>query len=387
MTAAMLSALLLSRSFGGGALPGCGENQGCDSVLSSRYGQVLNIPVAALAVALYGSIAIALVTARLDGSSPSRRRWGVLLACGGAAAGAGAWFFAVQALLLKQWCVYCTLTHTLGLILLIMLWIIARVVMSKSAAIGWTAVGFVMASVLALAQTFGPDPVALQRIERAGVATNVDTGPGSDRVMSVLADRVRFKPHQLPTLGDPDAPVVMLYLFDYTCDYCRAMHAQIDELRTAYGNQLCIVMLPVPLDSQCNRLVKVTQARHQGACDYAKLALSVWRTSPQEFEAFDKFLSTGAMPPSLDAARDKAKSLLGANYDAAITDGWPTTQIQHNIALHIRTGAGVIPRLMTGSIIISSKPASATTLMKLLEEQTPLRRACPQHAPAGPSAD
>jgi uncharacterized membrane protein len=376
MAAAMLSAMLLSRSLGGGALPGCGENDGCDSVLSSRYGQVLNIPVAALAVALYGSIAIAIVTASVDATSPSRRRWGLMLAGGGAAGGAAIWFFAVQGLLLKQWCVYCTITHTLGLLLLVMLWIIARGVMSRSAASAWTVAGLVMASALALTQTFGPDPVV--PVERAGVTANIDTGPGSDRVMSVLADRVRFKPHQLPALGDPDAPVVMLYLYDYTCDYCRAMHAQLDELRATYGKQLCIIMVPVPLDSQCNRLVKVTQARHQGACEYAKLAMSVWRAAPEHFEAFDKFLFTGAMPPPLDSAREKAKTLLGSRYKAAMADAWIAEQLQHNITLHTRTGAGVIPRLITGSIIISSKPASAATLMKLLQEQTPLRRACTQ---------
>lgn len=378
--ATLLSVGLLSQSLWGSTLPGCdaggGSASSCDQVLSSRYSEVFHVPVSLLAVLLYGAVFFVIDGLELrprDNPSAPRWAWPMLVFAGASAMGAALWFVFVQAVLVKAFCVYCSATHALGATLALLLITAAWSRMSRRLWITCLLLGLLGTATLALAQHLGPAPRTM-RVQQLGGVPDIDTGPGPDRTISILAGRVRLKPHDYPTLGSPDAPHIVVYLYDYTCKHCREMSRVLRETQQRYGDQLAIVLLPVPLDSACNPRITSTKTVHAGACELAKLTMGLWRIEPETLPAVHERLMRDPMAPTPEAAVNQLRkivrpeSLVAARYDP-----WPAEQIARNVRLLELTGSGAIPRLIMGSIVISSRPTTAQELFDLLEKETSLR--------------
>ncbi len=195
------------------------------------------------------------------------------------------------------------------------------------------------------------------------------TPPRPHREIPLLRGATSLDVYQYPIVGSPQSPYVLVKLFDYTCSYCRALHRDLEQARQHYGDQLAIVLLPVPMNPRCNPFVKVEQASHQKACEYAHLALAVWRAKPTAFETFHRWLMESVEVPSLEAARNQAAELLGANsMDQALLDPELDRQLEENCRLYALAGKGTIPKLIYNKKVISGRPASARQLFGLLEK-------------------
>jgi hypothetical protein len=68
------------------------------------------------------------------------------------------------------------------------------------------------------------------------------------------------------------------------------MHAHIREAMQRYGDQVAVVILPVPLELECNKMVAATDPAHRGACKIARTALAVGEVAPSKFIDFHNFL-------------------------------------------------------------------------------------------------
>ena len=135
------------------------------------------------------------------------------------------------------------------------------------------------------------------------VAPPVDNGAKHRTISVSLAQGpVALDVYDHPLLGSPTAPHVAIQLFDYTCPQCRQVHQHFEQVRARYGNQLAILVLPVPLASQCNRHIPQTHSSHAYDCRYARLALAVWRLRPADFEPYHRWLMEGQQVPPFDAA-------------------------------------------------------------------------------------
>jgi hypothetical protein len=187
---------------------------------------------------------------------------------------------------------------------------------------------------------------------------------------------------EVPLLGSPDAPHTVVSLFDYTCQHCRTLHHDLVEVLATFSNELAVVCLPVPLNSGCNPVVRRNHPDTVHACEYAQLALAVWRTNRAQFRAFDAWLFEGAVPPSVAAARERAEGLVGLEaLPLALADPWIGDQIRRNGALYKRnyetTGSGRLPQLMFGSQISEGGMRGVEDLYALLESQLALKRSPP----------
>ncbi len=120
-----------------------------------------------------------------------------------------------------------------------------------------------------------------------------------------------------PVIGNPYAPRRFVEMMDYTCPHCRKLHPFIKTAVERYGDQLGFVIYHVPLSRKCNQLVKVDQASHQNACDYARLAYGVWKLAPEKFAEYHEWLLEGKRVPAIYAAKKKAMDLVG---DAILLD-------------------------------------------------------------------
>lgn len=386
LTAFGLSCYLTYSAWTDAAVPGCGPGSGCDDVLSSEWSKVLDLPVAALAVAIYLVILGATFEAG-PGSSPARQRraWQMLTFLAVLVLLSIAYFVAIQSVMIGTWCKWCMATHVAGgLCALLILYAApigrARVdpeepsdpMMIPPVAVGGLAL-FALLGVVGLAavQRLVPSDPAVADV---AASTFVDTGPGPDRQIDFVVGQhaVRIEPHTLPMLGSPDAPVVFLELFDYACPHCRRLNQQLTQARQRYGDQLAIAPLAMPLDGACNPLVTVTDPRHENSCALTKIALAVWLVDRLRFAEMHAWLFDPETPPTPEAAMAFAEQLVAPDALAQALASPEIEQRINNAMKLYRLVGGSLPVLMIGPAVIQGRPGD-DQLWTILETETPLR--------------
>jgi RNA binding exosome subunit len=130
-------------------------------------------------------------------------------------------------------------------------------------------------------------------------ATPAEPKPALERVVKFLEGRMRINMYNEAVLGSPEAKYVVVELMDYTCPHCREVHKSIVKARDHYGDDLAVVVLPVPLEMECNKVVQQTDPLHRGACRMARIALAVAKLNPESFIDFHNWLlADEENPPS-----------------------------------------------------------------------------------------
>ena len=66
--------------------------------------------------------------------------------------------------------------------------------------------------------------------------------------------------------------------------------AHIREALDRYGDQLAVIILPVPLELECNKLVPATDPIHRGSCKISRTVLALAEVDPSKFLDFHNFL-------------------------------------------------------------------------------------------------
>ena len=171
----------------------------------------------------------------------------------------------------------------------------------------------------------------------------------------------------------------MVSLFDYTCHHCRLMHGHLKQAHQSFSNQLAIVSLPMPLDADCNPLVKLTPAPHVNACQYARIGLAVWRAKREVSEEFDDWVFAPERPLSVDQVRQHAETLVGKErFERALGDEWLGRQLQQDVdvfrANQQVTHKGAMPQLIVGGAISVGEMTRVDDLYRLLDAQMDLKR-------------
>jgi len=151
------------------------------------------------------------------------------------------------------------------------------------------------------------------------------------------------------------------------------------------SNQLAIVSLLVPLDTNCNRLLKRPIAEHTNACAYALAGLAVWRADPGQMQAFDDWIFASNRPPTPAAVRTEAMRLVGSNsFMKALGDPWIKQHLDLNIRIYetnyVRYRKSVLPELMIGTNIISGVVRGPADLYRVLTNQFKLELPAAQSA-------
>ena len=123
----------------------------------------------------------------------------------------------------------------------------------------------------------------------------------------------------VPILGNPYAKHVLVEMLDYTCPHCRHLHPHVEASLERYGDQVAFVVVHVPLSKKCNPYIKRDHWSHKNACDYARLAVSVWKLDREKFPEFHSYVMKGERPPSNIDARHFAMKLVGEEvFDQAL---------------------------------------------------------------------
>lgn len=357
--------LLIGRLSGGG-IAGCGGGGGsCEELLSSRWSQVLGIPVTVFGVLVYLGLMLFITTRRPRLVSP----------CLGLIGGAAVWFVFVQAVLTGRFCPWCMTAHGIGLVLVMLGgWRISR---AGTAGRALGTMGLAAAAAVAglgVLQVLGPPPATYRISGSGGASATVPPaaiharGPGRKVVFD--DGRKTYALAALPHLGRADAPRVMVEYFDYGCPACQTMRGFLDALLAKHPAELCVVILPVPLERSCNPELGAAERQHLGSCELARLALAVWRARPEAFAAYHHYLLDGASPA---LARAKAQALLApVELAAALRDPWIEELVQADSRDWVAFSADTrnLPKLLiTGRRILHGLPSGAADFIRVIERE------------------
>jgi uncharacterized membrane protein/protein-disulfide isomerase len=221
-------------------------------------------------------------------------------------------------------------------------------------------------------------PVEQQNDTQTGESDESDESSQAEaqerRLISISGGQVQLDVHQWPLVGNSDAELVIVEMFDYTCPHCRANHESVKGALDQLGDKVAMLALSVPMNRDCNDQVQRTEAIHAEACELSRLSVAVWRVAPDQFSDYHHWLFEGDATPTAAEARRKAESLVGKEaLEKELASDVPGKYVAKQVQLYKMVGAGTVPKLLFPKSTLSGKVSSANSLVQIIKEQTSLR--------------
>jgi uncharacterized membrane protein len=426
LSAFLLSSYLAWVSFSQTGPVGCGVNSGCGEILKSRWSRWLGVPVSLPAAILYGTVTGLLFSLKnARNNSNTFRNYSLLLFLVSLAGGSALWFLGLQVFVLKKYCFYCLGIHSCGATLACSLWFsFARtdrprkkgsntgpsmVFFGSPYRLGVSVIGLL--AMMAIGQIVGKAPVGntvekvdqlssikLEKRPEKSLALEKEKVPTSGRDNSIVARKLDQSPESedlsnpvsrtlslhsgkfildldvVPMLGSAAAEYTLVSLFDYTCHHCRDLHLPLKEMFEAFHGKVAVISLPMPIDSNCNRLVKKTRRAHLNSCNYARLGLAVWVSDRNIFEEFNDWVFAPPRPPALNLAYQYASKLVGTELlNESLQDPWVVSQIKQDVEIYAMnyhtTHKDAMPQLIIGQSISAGSIKESEKLIKLVSKE------------------
>jgi thiol-disulfide isomerase/thioredoxin len=186
-------------------------------------------------------------------------------------------------------------------------------------------------------------------------------------------------------MGSVDAPHTIVHLFDYSCSHCRALHPILQSTIQRFSNQVSVVLLPAPLCTNCNRLVRNQNVNNLNSCEYARIGMAVWRVAPGKLPEFDDWIFAPSRPPGVAEVRAEAIRLVGEEaFNKAMADPWGEQKINlgvnHYAANYARYHVGQLPQLVIGNHLVYGTVLQAGNLYKIIADNLSLTNLPPSSA-------
>jgi protein-disulfide isomerase len=201
-------------------------------------------------------------------------------------------------------------------------------------------------------------------------ANSSQADQSTERVTSIHGGAIKLKVADWPHIGPSNAKYVVVELFDYCCPPCRETFKAIRGAQEQRGGQLAIVLLPLPLNSDCNPTIKVNGPHYKESCALSKLAVAMWRVDPEAFTSLHMWMLKEDEAPSYAETIAKARTLANPEkLDAELASGVPDQFIARHVALYKRVGEGSIPKLMFPRTSVVGKFTSVDGLIDLIRRE------------------
>ena len=385
-----------------GHAAGCGVESGCNAVLKSRWAYWLGFPVSVPAVLAYLALLGSTVLLQKRKSPDDERgSWAAITVLSVVIIGAAFWFVSLQVFVIQAFCKYCLTAHVCGFVAALLC--LMNVPYAEDPATPmWTgsdkrgvprrATLSLMLTGLAGVAVLAGGQLAVQKrlnvvkelkatpstgTNLAAQAASLPYPPSPDahliapRTLSLYTNEFVIKFNDVPVLGSPDAPQVIVCLLDYTCIHCRALHPILNQVSRQFSNQLAIVCLPVSLSPQCNPFIPRMNAHaNTNSCEYARLGLAVWRAKPEAHRQFEDWLFEPVIPPPIEKVRDYAAQLVGADkLKVALEDPWVLQQLLTDCKIHranwLAVDDSAMPQIVMGNAV-SSGPINSIEHLQIL---------------------
>lgn len=275
----LLGDLSLGKACGGA------EWMDCNSVIASRYGSILNIPVSLVGMWFYFgvcvlSIAIALLRTKEAAGFTKALCW-----LSAAAVIADLYLGWVMLFEIERLCTLCLATYVINVALLLVAVFMRRRYCDEPGSLR-----SILPSLTVLVRP--EEPMYYREVLKlflvslviggilivsavAMIASSAIRNGQEERLASLLDYLQEIEPFILPTEGRPivgpaDAEITIAIFSDFLCEQCRLADQYLDIVAANHRDSLRIVYFHYPLDAVCNEFVDETQ--HSGACELARAA-------------------------------------------------------------------------------------------------------------------
>lgn len=311
LLAASLAAVLLLKHYGVGtpidAICGAEGTSGCDVVNQSAYAKLFGVPIAAIGLAFYvtlaGSLALALFAGDAVRAGLARLALGALLL----SLAVDLVLLGLQAGKLHAYCSLCLLTYAMGAAAAVALWPArsapvgqplakgeGRLVLAGSLIVALASIVAVATYQVALAARPSSPAAMFGAGAPPAPAASLGTGQGVDalqrsqqevrRLQTILDDPQKLEQYfsekalrefeqakaesfdfaGVPFRGPAEAPIRVVAFSDFLCPYCRQLAEGLNAFLPQTGGRVKLYYKQYPMDSTCNDSLK--QQLHQGAC-------------------------------------------------------------------------------------------------------------------------
>ncbi|MGK0186042.1 MAG: putative membrane protein [Verrucomicrobiales bacterium] len=301
---------LLYRQLSGSleTLGGCEGEWDCEEVFKSRWGSLFGIPVALLAVANY----LAMFILSVEPIRKLGRFSDIALGALGITLLVGSlWFVGLQ-LSYGVKCTFCLLAQFVG--------VVVGGITLKSLC---QAIHFGV-KVSALPTFAFSVLLALLLIGGQFLGSGYDLSEGKEGPVADDAQRYEDGFHKFPnlglsiergkypTIGNPKADKAVVVLLDYSTFNSQNIYPHIDALVESKGDELAIIIIPVPLDKDCNEYWGSVLSAN--ACQMATYAYAAWEANPRIYKAYHNFLMQGG-------SRSESGSIAGSIWNDMNSNG------------------------------------------------------------------
>lgn len=408
-----IAGYLALQALTGSQVAGCGPEEGCGKVLSSKWSSILTVPISIPGLLTY--LALLLITQLMNLHDKSAGFMGATLAL--AIIFGALWFTGLQIFIIKSFCKYCCITHAVASVasVLILFTIFkkeeekkgkktapqknkgSKKQRAKLAKQGKSTVSSPVVEAQAKVARVGFVLPALLGLGLVGATIITQSlGPEKDRSAITESEYDLITPYrassdqplqlaytggttiiqenvlQQLTIGkaqDGKAPVLLTYIFDWTCDHCRALHEKLSHLSeegSAYGldDQYIITYLPGSYETASETLHRIMYATGQHDASF--------------YKEIEEKLYSG----QVKAMFNPVKNLLIDKYEQ---DGWAKIAMKHSPAVkralalaadqvaenELRTNVAIFPQLTSRRSVMSGVPTdgSLKSFLKAAAEQ------------------
>lgn len=334
----------------------CGAEGGCNSVISSRYGRLLGLPVSVWGMWYYilaGTLATATLLLRREDSPAFVRGtlWLTLLAL--AFDAYLAWAMAAR---LSRFCPLCVATYAVNVLILLVTLRMARAVRHLPGGLR-TLLPSMAGLVRAAEPTYYREALKLfLAVLGAGAGLVV-------LVLSLLFSRSIFEAQKddlaglleylgretpfaidtggLPARGPERAPISIVVFSDFMCEQCKRASKYLDIVAANHRDSLRITYVSYPADKACNP--HADQTLHAGACLLARAAACA-RRQGRFWEFHDAVFGDPAkVRPEKVASYSARAGLDSAAFHACMAEGDSAVGLSAEIALARSVAVGATP--------------------------------------------
>jgi len=179
----------------------------------------------------------------------------------------------------------------------------------------------------------------------------------------------KLNAYQWPIDGSPTAKYVFVEMFDYTCPHCRTTSRALFKVKENMGDDLAVVVLPVPMNTRCNPSVKVDHADHIEACELSELAVAVWRIDPSKFSEFHHWMFEGDHAPDYSTAYAKASELVASEkLNKEQKKGTSAEFVKIHCKMYQLLNAGPVPKLLFPTSAVQGEFTSVEELTRMIQQ-------------------